>query len=192
MRISEPNLFRSYSEMKEESAAINIANKNPAWLKTGDLFWQTSILLSIFSEYAGIQLPVQLSESLIPVHWSKQRWSHRFSWVLSLPRSTDCKDVTVMTNCITNTWWFHSWRKNCSEALQWEKVTVLNEAEFHDCFNYTEISKSAACLEWHSTLKETSVVLQRELESFYQIGRTNIWNGLNNRVMRNYQCDKDF
>lgn len=36
------------------------------------------------------------------------------------------------------------------------------------------------------------MLLQRELESLYQIGRANIWNGLNNRVMRNDQCDKDF
>jgi len=53
--------------MKPESVAINVANKNLAWLKAGDLFWETSIL-SIFCDYAGIQLPVQLSESLIPVH----------------------------------------------------------------------------------------------------------------------------
>lgn len=54
--------------MKEESVAIKAANKNLVWLKTGDLFWQTSTFLSILCEYAGRQLPVQLSEFLIPVH----------------------------------------------------------------------------------------------------------------------------
>lgn len=47
LRTSEPKLFRPCSEVQQKTVAMNITNKNLAWLKTGDLFWQTSILLSI-------------------------------------------------------------------------------------------------------------------------------------------------